>query len=148
MPFYPDPLIIGTIEEADFSLSDVTTNDVSTTKHGFCPKGTNVGNFLKDDGTYAAPIAAASISQTEIDFGSTGVSEASFLITDAGVSASSKLIGTVAYVAPTGKDLDELDMDQIDLKFAPGSGNFTLYATALNECLVADKFKINYQVGV
>lgn len=104
-------------------------------------------SFLRGDGLFAAPTAAASISQTEIDFGSTGVSEASFVITDAAVSGTSKLIGTVAYVAPTGKDLDELDMDQLDLKFAPGTGEFTLYATALNECLVAGAFVINYQVG-
>lgn len=109
------------------------------------PGGTT--NFLRDDGTWAAPTAVASISQTEIDFGATGVSEASFVITDTAVSATSKLIGTVAYVAPTGKDLDELDMDQLDLKFAPGVGEFTLYATVLNECLAAGAFKINYQVG-
>lgn len=104
-------------------------------------------SFLRGDGQFASPTAAASISQTEIDFGSTGVSEASFTITDAAVSGTSKLIGNVAYVAPTGKDLDELDMDQLDLKFAPGTGEFTLYATALNDCLVAGAFVINYQVG-
>jgi hypothetical protein len=130
------------------AATDVTTLDASTSAHGLMqkyPGGT--ATFLRSDGAFAAPTAAASISQTEIDFGADGVSEASFVITDAAVSAASKLIGTVAYVAPTGKDLDELEMDQLDLKFAPGSGAFTLYATALNECLVHGAFKINYQVG-
>lgn len=41
--------------DANLSTSDITTNNFSITKHGFVPKGTNVGNFLKDDGTWAAP---------------------------------------------------------------------------------------------
>ena len=43
-----------TISDATISTSDITTNNFSTTKHGFVPKGTNVGSFLKDDGTWAA----------------------------------------------------------------------------------------------
>jgi hypothetical protein len=44
-----------TISDATISLTDITTNNFSTTKHGFVPKGTNIGNFLKDDGTWATP---------------------------------------------------------------------------------------------
>ena len=86
------------------------------------------------------------IKQTEIDFGATPVAENSFLITDADVLVGSQLIGNVAYEAPTGKDLDELEMDGLDLKFAPGSGQFTLYARGLDG-YIADKFKVNYLVG-
>jgi hypothetical protein len=86
------------------------------------------------------------IKQTEIDFGVTPVSEASFTISDVDVSATSQLIGYVAYEAPTGKDLDELEMDGLDLKFAPGTDEFTLYARGLDG-YVADKFKINYLIG-
>jgi hypothetical protein len=88
----------------------------------------------------------ANIKQTEIDFGTTPVSEASFVIADVDVTAGSQLIGSVAYEAPTGKDLDELEMDGLDLKFAPGSGSFTLYVRGMDG-YVADKFKINYLVG-
>ncbi len=42
-----------TISDATISLTDITTNDFSTTKHGFVPKGTNTGKFLKDDGTWS-----------------------------------------------------------------------------------------------
>src|ERR1700741_1143891 len=84
--------------------------------------------------------------QTEIDFGALPVSEASFTITDADVTATSKITGNIAYEAPTGKDLDEVEMDALDLKFAPGNGQFTLYVKGL-EGYVADKFKVNYQVG-
>jgi len=44
----------GAVVEADITLVDNTTNDVSTAKHGFVPKGTDVGSFLKDDGTWGA----------------------------------------------------------------------------------------------
>lgn len=43
-----------TISDATITTTDVTTNNFTTSKHGFVPKGTNVGNFLKDDGTFAA----------------------------------------------------------------------------------------------
>jgi len=43
-----------TISDATLSTSDITTNNFTTAKHGFVPKGTNVGSFLKDDGTWAA----------------------------------------------------------------------------------------------
>jgi len=46
--------LLSTITEADITLADNTTNNFSTTKHGFVPKGTNVGSFLKDDGTWDA----------------------------------------------------------------------------------------------
>jgi len=86
------------------------------------------------------------IKQTEINFGATPVAEASFLVTDTDVLATSQLIGNVAYEAPTGKELDELEMDGLDLKFAPGVGQFTLYARGLDG-YIADKFKINYLIG-
>lgn len=44
----------GVVTEAKQLLADNTTNDFSTTKHGYVPKGTNTGKFLKDDGTWAS----------------------------------------------------------------------------------------------
>lgn len=39
----------------DFTAPDDNTDlDFSTSKHGLVPKGTNTGNYLKDDGTWAA----------------------------------------------------------------------------------------------
>lgn len=86
------------------------------------------------------------IKQTEIDFGVTPVAEKSFTITDTSVLVTSQLIGNVAYESPTDKDLDELEMDSLDLQFAPGAGQFILYARGLDG-YIADKFKINYLVG-
>lgn len=89
---------------------------------------------------------SVNIKQTEIDFGATPVAEASFIVVDAGVGPTSQIIGNVLYSAPTGKDLDELDMDAIDLKFGPGSGQFTIYAKGL-EGPLHDKFIISYLIG-
>tara|TARA_R110000772_G_scaffold267971_3_gene393606 strand:- start:37111 stop:38727 length:1617 start_codon:yes stop_codon:yes gene_type:complete len=56
-----------TISDATISISDITTNDVSTTAHGFAPKGTNVGNFLKDDGTWDVPVSGTSVREPIIN---------------------------------------------------------------------------------
>ncbi len=48
------------VKDSDLSTSDITTNDFSTSKHGFVPKGTNVGSYLKDDGTWSPVSAGAS----------------------------------------------------------------------------------------
>lgn len=86
------------------------------------------------------------IKSTEIDFGTLPVSEASFTIVDLSVQTTSQLIGQIAYVAPTGKDLDELEMDAFDVKFGPGNGQFTVYVKGL-EGYIADKFVLNYLIG-
>jgi hypothetical protein len=84
--------------------------------------------------------------QTEIDFGTTPVSEAEFTVSDESVTVNSRIIGYVSYEAPTSKDQDEVTMDTLDLKFAPGDKSFTLYARGL-EGYVADKFLITYHIG-
>jgi len=44
------------LPEGGLTLSDNTTNDVSTTKHGFAPKAPNdTTKFLRGDGTWAVP---------------------------------------------------------------------------------------------
>lgn len=147
MPLYNPS---GSVPKLDDCLApdDNTDLNASTSAHGLMqkyPGGTT--DFLRADGSFASPGASSTnIKQTEIDFGATPVAEASFLITDADVSGTSQLIGTVAYEAPTGKDLDELEMDGLDLKFAPGTGEFTLYVRG-RDGYVADKFKINYLIG-
>lgn len=83
----------------------------------------------------------------EIDFGSVPTEEKSFTITDAEVVPASKIIAQVAYVAPTGKELDELEFDPIELRCSSGTGSFTLYAIPLDGP-VHDKFVVNYTFNV
>ena len=53
------------IDENEITLSDVTTNDVSTTKHGFCPILSNtVTEFFNGQGAFSTP-AAGGLSLTK-----------------------------------------------------------------------------------
>lgn len=87
--------------------------------------------------------SSISITETEIDVGSTPVSEATINIEDPAMLATSKVIGGVAYEAPTGKDLDEIEMDAFDVKFEPVAGGMNIWIKGL-EGYIADKFKIWY----
>ncbi len=77
----------------DFATPDDNTDlDFSTTVHGLVPKGTNVGDFLKDDGTWAtvpgggAAVSAAAVladnAVTRGDGGARGIQDSSVLIND------------------------------------------------------------------
>ena len=49
------------VKDSDLSTSDVTTNNVSTSKHGFAPKAPNdATKFLDGTGNYSAPPVASS----------------------------------------------------------------------------------------
>lgn len=89
---------------------------------------------------------AANIKQTEVDFGASPLREKEFTITDADVGASSQLIGGVAYEAPTGRALDEVEAETFDLKFGPGSGQFTVRVRSLDGRFYG-KLKLNYLIG-
>lgn len=108
--------------------------------------GADGTKYLRGDQTWQTPTASVSITQVEIDIGATPVASATLTIADATVSASSKLMGQIAYVAPTGKDLDELEMDDIQLLLAPGNKEVDIFIRGL-EGYIADKFVINYVVG-
>ena len=53
------------ISDATITTTDITTNNFTTSKHGFVPKGTNTGKFLKDDGTWGTPSAGGLTYFTE-----------------------------------------------------------------------------------
>ena len=99
--------------------------------------------FLNGAGAYSAPVASVSITEAEIDLGTTPVAEASVAVVDLGVTTSSKIIGGVAYKAPTDKDLDELEMDAIEVKFEPGTASLNVHIKGL-EGYLSDKFKVWY----
>lgn len=56
MPYYPPP---GASTDATLTFTDVTTNDASTSKHGFLKKLDNIAtNFMNGAGNWAAPATA------------------------------------------------------------------------------------------
>ena len=91
--------------------------------------------------------SGANVKQIEIDFGDVSfVTEGIFNITDVDVTVNSKIIAEVAYVAPTNKDLDEIEMDDIEVKAKPNAGNLELWVKSTSGSIYG-KFKINYLVA-
>jgi len=132
-----------------------TGGDIGTRRRLNLIEGSNVTLTIADDGVdneIDVTIAStggggsANIKQTEIDFGSTPVHEASFVVVDVDVTGGSQLLGQIAYEAPTGGELDDVEMDAFNLRFAPGSGQFTLFISSL-EGMVTGKYKVNYLIG-
>lgn len=87
---------------------------------------------------------ALTVTETEIDFGVVPVREKQFTITDAGVSATSKIIAVQSGKAATGRDADENEMDALILNCKPATGQFVLNAFAMPGP-VTGKYKVNYQ---
>jgi hypothetical protein len=55
----------GTLAEAALALTDVTTNNASTSAHGFMPKGTgSTTTFYRSDGTQATPSGGGNVSNS------------------------------------------------------------------------------------
>lgn len=79
MAFFP-PGVGGTVTESELSLSDNTTGDVSTTKHGLAPKAPNdTAKYLRGDATWGTPAGAGDMVLADIQtvtgaktFGSAG----------------------------------------------------------------------------
>jgi hypothetical protein len=94
-------------------------------------------NNIAGGGTY---------TQVEVDFGPVPLAQKIFTIVDGRSSLSKIVAGSIAYVPPTGKDLDELEMDAIDLKFGAYNGFISIVITGL-EGYLHDKFKVNYLIG-
>lgn len=97
----------------------------------------------------SGPIATASkIKQTEVNFGDTlFVNQNVFSILDSDVKSGSNIVASVAYVAPTGKDLDEIDMDSITCSAGSiADGSFNLLVTGSEGSLYGN-FKINYTIS-
>lgn len=85
--------------------------------------------------------------QVEIDFGSSLYQvQKIFNIVDSDVSQGNKILASLAYEIPTGKSLDELEMDEIVLKCKANSGSLDILATSLTGS-VYGAFKINYQIN-
>jgi len=90
---------------------------------------------------------SATITEIEVDFGALPVADGYFNISDAAVTANSKIITTISRNAPTGKETDDVDMDNLKINALPGNGSFILYIKSSDGSYLADKFKINYLVG-
>lgn len=84
--------------------------------------------------------------QTEVDFGTTPVEDATFTVADDQVKTTSHIDCWLSGDAPTGKDADEIGLDALLIAATPASaGNISIYVRGL-EGYVHDKFKLDYVV--
>lgn len=84
------------------------------------------------------------VSQAEIDFGSTPVAEAYFEVINPSIEASHKVLANMSYDTPTDKDRDELEMDDLSIRCAASGGGFIAFIRAIDGSYLEGKFKIDY----
>lgn len=90
-------------------------------------------------------VGGASITEVEIDLGSTPKKSFNLTVTDAAISPTSKVIVSASGNAATGRGLDDWEWDCADFAAKPAAGSMTLYARFTGH--VSGKRKINYMVA-
>lgn len=95
---------------------------------------------------YQFPGGSTSVTQVQIDFGTTPTRSKQFTITDPTVTPSTYLIVNQSGVSASGRTVGEPEMDPMVFSATPGSGAFTVTATTLNGPVVG-RYLICYLVG-
>lgn len=91
---------------------------------------------------------AGRVTVVEVDAGATPVDSLSGTITDVRCKASSLVTAVIDYTAPTDKDLDELEMDQLSVIVgSPTDGSFSYFLCAVDGSYIADKFRLKYSLN-
>jgi len=86
-------------------------------------------------------------TELEVDFGSTPVYDASFTITNAGISTSSQVVVVPSGKPATGRTADDWQWDGAVFAANPAVGSATCYATFSPGPIVGPR-KIQYKIGV
>lgn len=86
------------------------------------------------------------VERIEVDFGSTGVPSASFVIVDPSVTASTRIVAWESAETATGRVGVDQEWDQLLLATVAAAGTFTLYATAVPGPVVGKRV-LYYQRG-
>jgi hypothetical protein len=135
MPLYNPPVIV--------QQNGTTQGAVNTLNITGSATATVVGNVATINVTGGG---SGSVTQIEIDFGTTPTRSKTFVITNAGITTTSKILLTQAGTAATGRQADENEMDPIIFAGIPSTGQFTLIASSLNGPVVG-KYRVNYMAG-
>ena len=84
-----------TVTDANLSTSDITTNNVSTTKHGFAPKlANNTTQFLRADGSWSSPNVSLSVQSVASSATVTPTSDNNIVVITAQAAALTMAIPT------------------------------------------------------
>lgn len=111
----------GTIAEAALALTDLTTGDVSTAKHGFTPKAPNdTAKFLRGDATWAVPTASVALTTAQVSLVAAPNARRSGHVQITGLSGltAGKAVLVRQAGGPytdKGTRTDEAEMDSLDL---------------------------------
>lgn len=81
----------------------------------------------------------------ELDFGTTPIKWKKFSVTDSNIVSTDIVDCKLAYLQPTGKSLDEVEMDSFYILSKPFSGGVIFLIKSL-EGHVKGKFKFRYQI--
>lgn len=103
-------------------------------------------NELIDASSSGGGGAGATWTESEVDFGSKPVYSASFTITDAAISAASKVQVLPCGKAATGRTADDWAWDSAAFAANPGAGSATCYVTFVPGPVVG-KRKVQYSIG-
>lgn len=140
---------------------DVLTRELNAGLAGFTgaqgSAGAAIAMLSDDSGSQDEPMfivqnisggstGGASWTEVEVDFGSDPAYEASFTITDAGITAASKVQVLPCGKAATGRTADDWQWDGATFAANPGSGSATCYAVFTPGPIVGRR-KVQYSVG-
>jgi len=114
------------------------------------PGGGTTGHVLTKDASgyswQAASSGGATWTEVEVDFGASPVYGATFTITDATISATSKVQVLPCGKAAAGRTADDWAWDGASFAADPGAGSATCYAHFLPGPIVGRR-KVQYSVG-
>jgi hypothetical protein len=96
--------------------------------------------------TMTASGTGGTFVEIEVDFGTTNLTQKIFTITDAGVSATSKIVISISGNTATGRNADETQMEVFYTFATPGTGAFDLLVKSL-EGPVVGTYKLFYTYG-
>lgn len=112
------------------------------------PEEITIGSGLSMTGTTLSSSGATLIvNQVEIDFGATPVSNGTFTITEPGTTTAYRIMAQVAWAAPSGKDIDEIEMDNLQIRCKPGTDEFYMYIETADGSYLEGTFLIDYILG-
>lgn len=119
-------------------------NFTSTTSGAVPASSGGAFKYLRADGSWTEPVSSA--ITVELDFGTVGMRDKAFTVTDSNVTSAKKIIFWHTAIAATGKSVDENEMDTFVCRCVPGAGSFVVYISSLFGPVV-NKFKFEYLVG-
>jgi hypothetical protein len=89
---------------------------------------------------------ALTVTETEVDFGTTPTRDKQFSVTDAGIGAASKILISESGKAATGRVAGDSQWDSIACAALPAAGSMTVYCVA-SPGPVVGKRKLQYVIG-